>query len=354
MIGGTIDITAHEVLEDGHVKELIKATGGDWRGTRVDQEYMDFIKSIIGKDATKHIEESKPDILFEACREFEDAKRRIKPNSDIRFSVKIPSLIGKEYKQFNGGTSLRSIETFLSKSGKEIGISFTRDKLRLASTDAEYFFKQSITEISNHLTKLFQNKDGKGISTIILVGGYAESPMLIEGIKSNFPEMRTVIPQEASSCILLGALIFGHNPSLIKQRRSKYTYGICVNKKFNPSEHDEKHKYEENGEYRCGGYFSKLVEVDECFDVGESQIEKRYRIKRCKDEGNLKLYASTSKCPKYVDEEDCFYIGHILSPGHEFVPGEYIYINVFFGDTQIFFLADQPKSEKTALCYLGQ
>lgn len=102
--------------------------------------------------------------------------------------------------------------------------------MRLASRDAEYFFKQSITEISNHLTKLFQNKDGKGISTIILVGGYAESPMLIEGIKSNFPEMRTLIPQEASSSILLGALIFGHNPSLIRQRRSKYTYGICVNK----------------------------------------------------------------------------------------------------------------------------
>lgn len=178
--------------------------------------------------------------------------------------------------------------------------------------------------------------------------------MFIEGIKSNFPEMRTVIPQKASSSILLGALIFSHNSSLIRQRRSKYTYGICVKKKFNPSEHDEKHRYEENGEYRCGGYFSKLVEVDECFAVGESQIEKRYRIKMCKNEVNLKLYASTSKYPKYVNEEDCFYIGHILSPGHEFVPGEYIDIKVFFGDTQIFLRANQPKSKKMAFCYLGQ
>lgn len=352
--GGTIDITAHEVLEDGHVKEIIKATGCNWGGTRVDLEYMDFIKSIIGKDTTKHIEESKPDVFFETCREFEDAKRRIKPNSDITFTVRIPCSIGKEYKQVNGGTSLRSIETFLTRSGKEIGISFTKDKLRLASTDAEEFFKQSITEICNYLTKLFQNKDGKGISIIILVGGYAESPMLIEGIKSNFPEMRTIIPQEASSSILLGALIFGHNPSLIKQRRSKYTYGICVNKRFNPSEHDEKHKYEEDGEERCGKFFSKLVEIDDCVAVWESHVTKRYRIKNCKDEGNLKIYASTSKFPKYVDEEECFFIGYILSPGHEFVPEEYIFINVFFGDTQIFFSADQPKSEKTAVYYLGQ
>lgn len=208
--GGTIDITAHEVLEDGHVRELIKATGGNWGGTRVDEEYMDFIKSIIGEDATKHIEESKPDVFFEACREFEMAKRRIKPMSDNKFTVKIPLCIGEEYTNYNEGKSLNLLETCLSRTGKQIGISFIRDKLRLASRDAEYFFKQSITEISNHLKKLFQNKDGKGISIIILVGGYAESPMLIEGIKSNFPEMRTVIPQEASSSILLGALIFGY------------------------------------------------------------------------------------------------------------------------------------------------
>lgn len=64
--------------------------------------------------------------------------------------------------------------------------------------------------------------------------------------------MRIIIPQEASWSVLLGTLMFGQDPSLIRQRRNKYTYGICLNKKFNPSEHDEKHKYEENGEYQCG------------------------------------------------------------------------------------------------------
>lgn len=68
MVGGTIDITAHKVLEDGHVKEIIKATGGNWEGTRVDKKCMDFIKCIIRKDATKHIEESKPGVFLEVCR----------------------------------------------------------------------------------------------------------------------------------------------------------------------------------------------------------------------------------------------------------------------------------------------
>lgn len=72
--------------------------------------------------------------------------------------------------------------------------------------------------------------------------------MLIAEMKSNFSDMRIIIPKEASWSVLLGALIFGQDPSLIRQRRSKYTYGICVNKIFNPSEYDEKHNYIEKME----------------------------------------------------------------------------------------------------------
>lgn len=64
MTGGTLDITAHEVLEDDHVKELIKATGGNWGGTKVDEEYMDFIKCLIGEDTTKYIDENLPSVFF--------------------------------------------------------------------------------------------------------------------------------------------------------------------------------------------------------------------------------------------------------------------------------------------------
>lgn len=46
------------MIEDGQVRELIKPTGGDWGGTRLDGEYMDFIKCLIGKDATKCINRS--------------------------------------------------------------------------------------------------------------------------------------------------------------------------------------------------------------------------------------------------------------------------------------------------------
>lgn len=352
--GGTIDITAHQVIEDGNVKELIKATGGDWGGTRVDGEYIDFIKCLIGETVTNDINKNEPNVFFEACREFESAKRTIKPKSDIKFNVRIPSQIPETYEKTHPGKDLKSVKSVTTKSKKLIKISFTGDKLRLISNDAEDFFAKSVKEIIEHIRKIFQNKNGEGISTIILVGGYAESPILIEEIKSSFPQMRTIIPKDAAWSVLRGSVIFGHDPSLIRQRRSKYSYGIRVYENFDPAKHDENRKFEENGEFRCRNLFSKFVEVDEMVTVGEYQKEKQYRIKKFGSDGNFRLYSSTLKNPKYIDEEGCFFIGYILSPGHGFLLMESVIIKMCFGETEIEFSAHQPKSQKTVRYHLEQ
>lgn len=122
--------------------------------------------------------------------------------------------------------------------------------MRMSSKDAKQLFVESITKIIEHLKNIFEQTNGRDISTIILVGGYAGSLVLTGVIKSAFPGMRLIIPCEAAHSVLHGAVIFGHDPSLIRQRRSKYTYGIEVFEIFDPSKHDENYKYEKNGEFR--------------------------------------------------------------------------------------------------------
>ncbi|XP_056001684.1 heat shock 70 kDa protein 12A-like [Ostrea edulis] len=351
--GGTIDTTAHEVLEDHHVIELIRATGGDWGGTSVDESYMNFIKCIIGDSVTDKIVQDQSNVFYEICREFEIAKRRIRPDSDTRFTVKIPSELSTTYKTVTDG-ELNSITSGSMKNKGQVGVRFTLDKIRLGSKDAQCFFADSISNICRHLSYLFEQEAGKGITTIILVGGYAESPVLINAIKSKFPQMRTIIPQEAAWSVLRGAVIFGHDPSLIKQRRSKYTYGIGVYKLFDPSKHDEKYRYEEDGEVRCGSLFSKLIEIDQLVTVGEYQKEEGYILRKIGSKGNLSLYSSTSENPKYIDEDGCSFIGYILPPGHKFLINEDTTVNMCFGETEIEFKAHQPKSQLTATYHLGQ
>jgi hypothetical protein len=343
LLGGTIDITAHEVQDDGRVKELIKATGGDWGGTSVDEKYMDFIKCLIGGTVTKKIMQDQSNIFFETCREFEVAKRTIKPDSDMKFTVKIPSGIAEAYAKHNDGKNLKSITTVALKNENQVAISVVGDKLRLTSKDAEDFFVASVSNISDHLSNLFRKKAGKGISTIILVGGYAESHVLVNAIKSKFPKLRSIIPQEAAWSVLRGAVIFGHDPNLIKQRLSKYTYGVGVWRLFDPEKHDEEYRFEKDGEVRCHSLFSKLIEIDQLVTVGESQKEKGYTMNNAGRKGNFRLFSSTSKNPKYIDEDGCSAIGYILPPGHKFLVNENIEIKMCFGETEIEFQAHQLK-----------
>ena len=45
--GGTVDITAHEVLESG-VKELHHATGGACGGSYVDKNFETLMSNVLG------------------------------------------------------------------------------------------------------------------------------------------------------------------------------------------------------------------------------------------------------------------------------------------------------------------
>jgi len=43
-----VDITVHEVTEIGGLRELHKASGGAWGGTKVDEAYEKFLEEITG------------------------------------------------------------------------------------------------------------------------------------------------------------------------------------------------------------------------------------------------------------------------------------------------------------------
>ena len=47
-IGGTADITVHEKISNGHLKELCHASGGDCGGTSIDNALIQMIVNILG------------------------------------------------------------------------------------------------------------------------------------------------------------------------------------------------------------------------------------------------------------------------------------------------------------------
>ncbi|XP_060570709.1 heat shock 70 kDa protein 12B-like [Ruditapes philippinarum] len=336
--GGTVDITVHEVTDQGNLKELHKASGGDWGGTKVDEAYEAFLTSIVGPSIistfkTKHLED-----YIELCRNFEKDKRQISPTKrDGKVTMRVIPSLSKLCKDLAG---LDFTELFLqskfSSNSKVVG-----DKLRINAEVFAEFFKPTVSKIISHIADLLTKPAVQGCAAILMVGGFSESPMLQENVKSSFRNMNVIVPDDAGLAVLKGAVIFGHEPTTIIERICKYTYGYATSHRYNDRCNHPKGRVEKdrNGDLRCYDIFAIHVKAGQSVKVDEEQPESIGTLVT-DDQTSfvVNVYASSSTNPRLTTEDGCSLIGKLTVPisdtssgrKHEFG------IRFIFGGTEIF------------------
>ncbi|XP_033743088.1 heat shock 70 kDa protein 12B-like isoform X2 [Pecten maximus] len=307
--GGTIDITAHEVQSDGSLKEIHKANGGDWGGTKVDHAYQLLLSDIIGDSALHYfLENNKIDALY-LFNDFEIKKRTIKPNvPSEKITFTIPSTMDDICRHENKADIATIVES------KFKGNVYTIDnKLRVSGDRAAKLFKESTEHIVDHLKSLLKEPTVQGVKSILMVGGFSESFVLQNEIKTNFPNLRIIVPREAGLAILKGAVIFGFEPKAIKSRVCKYTYGVKMSLPFDAEKHDAPNRYATStGKVLCNNLFDIHVRVGDNVDIGKPQIVTTYKPSEpSQTKMSFKVYASTEKNPKYVTDSGCTKIGQL-------------------------------------------
>lgn len=234
ILGGTIDITVHEVKDDGTVKELHKANGGDWGGTKVDASFLNLLADIVGKDVmAAFISENKYDFLH-LLRNFETKKRTISPELDDIVTFTVPVSLADTYREKNPGCNITDVALKSKYKGQ---LTWKGDKLRIEAKLTKTVFDGSCKQIVDHMKELFRHTAVKDVSSILLVGGFAESLMLQTVIREAFINKNVIIPKEAGLAVLKGAVICGHEPEKISGRVCRYTYGVEAVKKFDSTIH---------------------------------------------------------------------------------------------------------------------
>ena len=226
-------------------------------------------------------------------------------------------------------------------------VSFAGDKLRLQPDQIKAFFNETCNKITTHLKEILQQSNVQGTETILMVGGFSESRMLQAAVKEAFPAMRFLIPADAGLAVLKGAVIFGHNPTAIASRVSRFTYGIRVNKTFDSRKHQQSKKVIIDGEERVTDIFDKHVEVGEEVQVGKTSEEKSYiPSSRSQTSVTVRIYTSDKPKPYYVDERGCEKLGDIfvdMSDIHSYRDRSFL-VKMIYGNTE---LGVEAKVEKT-------
>ncbi|XP_064603037.1 heat shock 70 kDa protein 12A-like isoform X2 [Liolophura sinensis] len=342
--GGTVDTTVHEIVK-GELKELHKASGGGWGGTQVDQEFQDLLMEIFTTKVMHEFGKKYKSDQLELEREFEINKRRVSHNDQQIASFRLPASLREVFSLYN----TCSLEEHVSNSRFAGLVRFTGDKMRINGKVMQNLMKPTIQKIVSHVETLMADPKCSGISHILLVGGFSDSPFLQENFRKNFPTVVVVTPLDAVLSVMKGAVIFGHHPGVIRIRLATFTYGLDTCTEFDARVHDRKKMVVVEGERFCNDIFCRFVAMNEEVPFGKGTEEEVYSpMCTGQTEMEFPVFKSTEESPMYTTDPSCTLLGTFIVPMPALM-GERnreVGVRFVFGGTELMVKAEEKTTGK--------
>lgn len=329
--GGTLDVTVHEIQDDGRIKEIHKVTGGPHGGMYVNQRFESLLDELFGTTTLQSYREQFPSDWLCLMSEFE-AKKRGKRilDSSLMTNIRLPRSFVSQIKQNKG----MGIDRY---GEREVKIK-SNEYLSLGSGMMRKLFTPVVDNIKEHLNTLLGKPQLSKVQTMLLVGGFAESVFLQSEIKKTFSgRCRILVPHHASIAVAQGAVIFGKKPTTITERVMSTTYGIRCRSKFKSGEHPEEKKSVIDGIVMCKDLFSCLVKENDVVELGQ-RIKKIYHPSTpSSTRATVGFHVTTNPNTQFTSDPGVTEIGKISiqTPNTWKGKDRDIEVSLFFGGTEI-------------------
>ncbi|WAQ99933.1 HS12A-like protein [Mya arenaria] len=327
--GGTGDITVHEVNPDERLKELHQPTGGDFGGTNVDNKFKLILVRLFGAEVVSKFKYNHMQEYWELMTDFEIKKKKF--DGTGRMILKFPTRLLELYEDEVGF----KLEASLQQTVFEGKIEFKLGKMFITEAQAKELFQEAATKVREFTQDILDKVEN--ISHIIMVGGFSESPYLQSEMRNNFDNL-IVLPEEPSGAVLKGAVLYGQDSGQISARVCKKTYGIARMMKFKPDHPLHKKITIGNRDY-CDDLFNKHIEIGTKVSIDSENDAKEHEYfppTGHMKQAVLEVYASSKRDPKFVDEDDCEFVGLIkidIDPQGDI--WSKIMVKMLFGGTEL-------------------
>ena len=121
---------------------------------------------------------------------------------DQKITIKLPISLHEIFREVRGQDFRQSQMATKQLQGK---LTFAGDKLRVESETVKGFFRETCGKIVDHLREIFDQPAVSGVNTILMVGGFSESPHAtscywtsVQGQESYFTERGQLVGAERS------------------------------------------------------------------------------------------------------------------------------------------------------------
>ena len=329
--GGTLDVTVHEIDDDGSIKEIYQVTGGPYGGIKVNEQFESLLNELFGAEKLKQYREQFPSDWLSLMNEFEGKKRgkRIL-DSSLMTNIRLP----RSFVSLVTQSRSSAMERYGSK---EIKLK-NNEYLSLSSGMMKKLFTPVVDRIKEHLKSLLGKPQLAKVLTMILVGGFADSAFLQEEMKKEFSRKCTVlIPHNANAVVVQGAVTFGKKPAKIAQRVMSTTYGADCSKDFIEGFHPEEKKFFVDGTEKCRGVFKCFVKENKVVKVGERITKKYHPLRPDRDTLSFGFYVTSDPHTQFITDPGVTKIGKlkVKSPDTWRGKDRVIEVSMYFGGTEI-------------------
>ncbi|KAG9271767.1 heat shock 70 kDa protein 12A-like [Astyanax mexicanus] len=335
--GGTIDITVHEVVQGGCLKELHKVSGSDMGGQTVDKNFKTFLRELFSEEVYDEFEENHPNDLLRLMYEFSNCKR-YEGEVFVQCPYNLQQIASRDqdiedYFEYNNDADWDEGQIILSG-----------EKLRALHDD-------SLRSIEN-LIKDILKKPNLNIDYIFLVGGFALSEYVYSFVKEMFGgQCKVLCPVDAQMAVLNGAVTFGMIPNVVESRISRFTYGIGTSVLFDETKHKGKSKrVTKEGKVFCIVCFDRLVKRDESVRYNEVRVHYFFPLEKDQKAVGFGFYYTESKTAEFIDEPGMKKIGYLTvsMPVIKEGSSRSVIVNVKFGFTEMQATATDVDSGETS------
>ena len=233
---------------------------------------------------------------------------------------------------------------------------YNGEYLSVGPNAMKQLFEPVVSGIVSHMTGLFERPTLSNISSLFMVGGFAESVFLQEAIKRAFgSRCKILVPNYASIAVVQGATMFGRNTSIVSSRIMATTYGFGMKVRFNPKVHWPEKKEVIEGITWCKDHFRVVVKENEAVKVGEKRCFVIHPTYNKQVKISVPFFTSTDPNVKYTTDPTVGpSIGEMIAYSPDTSKGRdrEIEVIVYFGETEIKATAVDKTSGNVASVYL--
>ncbi|KAG0566540.1 hypothetical protein KC19_7G071100 [Ceratodon purpureus] len=328
--GGTSDIVVQEVVSVGknsyRVKEVTTSSGGLCGGTYIDQRFMEFLHRTIGPCLQECITQQL-NVYSQLIQAWEHRKTSFGDRSTIGDStdINLPNRVVTEWEKYD------------RRMGKPERYSY--DDLEISYQEMQSIFdpviEQNMQLISHQLAQV-----RGGVKVLVVVGGFAGSPYLMDCIRKRFSPLvpQIISPPNPGSAVCQGAVLLALNPDTVVSRVCKKTYGIESNPDFDKKLDSRQYKVDVHGVAKCSKRFEIYVRKGDKVDVNSCISRTFTPLHRGQREIKVQLFSSYETDPRYTVGEGVHKEGEIdidISSDMKLDTKREVKVSLFFGGSSM-------------------